>query len=67
MSSQMQTKDTNTNSNLTPEQAFNIIDIVCSRTVFTLTPPDFFQFAEAMKVIKTFLNSYAQQESNSKN
>lgn len=52
---------------MTHQQAFDIIDAVCSRTAFTLVPADFFQFAEAMKVIKTFLDSAAQQEANSKN
>jgi len=50
---------------LTPQQAFNIIDIACSRATFSLTTAEFFTFIEAMKVIKTVTDETEAQSKNS--
>jgi hypothetical protein len=38
---------------LSPEQAFSIVNNACARAAFTLTPPEFLQFLEAMNVLKS--------------
>ena len=35
------------------EQAFQIVNNACARASFTLTPPEFLQFLEAMNVLKS--------------
>lgn len=37
---------------MNPEQAFSIVNSACARASFTLTPPEFIQFLEAMNVLK---------------
>ncbi|MFN5249836.1 MAG: hypothetical protein ACK5DE_02215 [Bacteroidota bacterium] len=52
---------------MTCQQAFDIIDAICSRTAFTLTPYEFFQFADAMQIIKLTCASSTDKDLNDKN
>lgn len=52
----------NTQMQLTPQQAFKIIDAACARATFNLTLFDFFDFVEAMKALKEITDAATTQK-----